>query len=106
MHASDSHALIRREPPRYCRCPGNAIADAKFSTAEQNELSMKSLLFMQFLRFSLNLPPAEAGVDTEENDKGRILGACKAMLRVFLEILPLQTSKEKRRKNDEKLRKT
>ena len=40
-----------------------------------------------------------AGVKTGEIRKGRIWGVFRAIWRVFLEILPLHKSKEKRRKN-------
>ena len=38
------------------------------------------------------------GVKTEEIRKGRILGGLRGVWKVFSEILPLQKSKEKRRK--------
>ena len=38
------------------------------------------------------------GVKTEEIRKGRILAGLRAIWKVFLEILPLQKSNEKRRK--------
>ena len=52
----------------------------------------------------LFLPPTMSpGVKTEEIRKGRILAGLTDIWRVFLEIRPLQKSKEKPRKN---LRKT
>ena len=76
---------------------------------------LETYVFDAFLSFSIFLNPFMgltisftifAGVKTETIGKGRILGGLKAIWRVFLEILPLQKSKEKRRKNDEKPRKT
>ena len=49
---------------------------------------------------------SKAGVKTDKICKGRILAGVRDIWSVFLEILPLQKSKEKHRKTYEKLRKT
>ena len=57
-----------------------------------------SLSFCSFLC----VDPRFAGVKTEEIRKGRILAGLRDIWKVFLEILPLQNSKEKKREKPEK----